>query len=656
MRFFAIAGIAWACGMLPGEAVSETAGGEVATEDESCMPEADGDEVGLLTLARSRSKQQGALQSFEGLPKPKSAIAFAGGGFRAVAVAAATTSGALWALGEGRSLGTLLGGFDMISSISGGSWFSAELIYSPSFVDLIGEMAQTPESAGVIFNDTWITALLQSGANSWKNHSEANSTVSPCLAVSGEVMNQVKSSAGDAKEILVDVCIKYTGRSKLACKAIVNLGWPHLMDAIGGISLKIAEDIFAQTGIPILQDAAQAVYILEDEGGWSWEDVVAALLEKTSGIGPRVSMGSELASWATVNSQIWNAGTSIVTPIDNATAYYYQSDLQQDASATFHVLPSPQNVTPRSYIPARFTVMLGSGTDSQAPYPFCATEDCFGVGLTIQGSNTGSSTSRVLASLGPSFQQAFTESAGRLPVQMVAASSSAAMGAAILNPVTTAVSDECANMATWVSNATDGESWAVAGRTLETGAYREVNQSSIDALAENSVQALIDGAYTDNSGIAWAVSSGATEVLTVLNSGVGSLTPLFQGSGASYGVGFTKQLHFQIFAETATSILDAYSEMPVLQIPVGSNTYLKNMTWGTLNVTTVNNQWFGIREGTTVTLRVLAVTSSEISMAGFTDYYHYGTFLNEMTSTIAYGPNAEAVRTIVDTFYLGGGR
>ena len=47
---------------------------------------------------------------------------------------------------------------------------------------------------------------------------------------------------------------------------------------------------------------------------------------------------------------------------------------------------------------------------------------------------------------------------------------------------------------------------------------RHIDQQAIDALAAAAVHGVIDGAYTEGTGVATAVAAGATEVVVLLNS------------------------------------------------------------------------------------------------------------------------------------------
>lgn len=91
--------------------------------------------------------------------------------------------------------------------------------------------------------------------------------------------------------------------------------------------------------------------------------------------------------------------------------------------------------------------------------------------------------------------------------------------------------------------------------------------------------------------------------------------------------------------------------MPKLQDPPGSSGLVKAIVWGSMDLTTAENKWFGIPAGRQVKLNVISVETNDVSMAFFTDYFLYGTLVNDITSAFAYQANAQAAQTILDDFY-----
>ena len=101
---------------------------------------------------------------------------------------------------------------------------------------------------------------------------------------------------------------------------------------------------------------------------------------------------------------------------------------------------------------------------------------------------------------------------GRLPVARCAAASSAVLAASALSRVASLTAAELgAEVAVWMGREGFGEAQQVVQRLLQgSEAWQEV--------VEQGVRGLMDGGFSDGTGIAMAVASGAREVVVVLNS------------------------------------------------------------------------------------------------------------------------------------------
>ena len=169
---------------------------------------------------------------------------------------------------------------------------------------------------------------------------------------------------------------------------------------------------------------------------------------------------------------------------------------------------------------------------------------------------------------------------------------------------------------------------------------------------------MIDGAFTDNTGIGWAVAAGATEVLALANGEVfesswtQGFSELFAGAATSWGPKAFGGEYFQLFEETEQTFQDAVNSWPSLELASGSSGMLTEIRYGTLPVTTVANEGFGIVAGRAVTLKVVAVTTRGIAMGVSTDYFLYSALVNDITSTFAAPANRDATQEILKSFYL----
>merc|ERR1712072_1308136 len=94
----------------------------------------------------------------------KVALTLEGGGFKSVAVQSGIISGLIAAntRKQGGNVPTtllasgLLSKTELVSSVSGGSWFACELMYSSRFRELIEAMAFDPATAGSQFDKDWV--------------------------------------------------------------------------------------------------------------------------------------------------------------------------------------------------------------------------------------------------------------------------------------------------------------------------------------------------------------------------------------------------------------------------------------------------------------------------------------------------------------------
>merc|ERR1711972_707042 len=93
-----------------------------------------------------------------------------------------------------------------------------------------------------------------------------------------------------------------------------------------------------------------------------------------------------------------------------------------------------------------------------------------------------------------------------------------------------------------------------------------VNQTSVNQLADISVNATVDGGFSDTTGIAYAVAAGSTEVVAYLNYNTPDhLAHLFTGSytidGETYGAN-----PLPVFEQSASDIVSAYAAFPQLAL------------------------------------------------------------------------------------------
>merc|ERR1719487_372470 len=142
-----------------------------------------------------------------------------------------------------------------------------------------------------------------------------------------------------------------------------------------------------------------------------------------------------------------------------------------------------------------------------------------------------------------------------------------------------------------------------------------VTKAAIDRLASAAVHGVIDGGYSDGTGLGIAVAEGAEEVLLVLNSATGCSTcsPFFVEMLCKHGPRPANPLIptvlFPLFETNASEVRSAWSAFHHLTIPDGTK-FLKTFAAGSIQMTTADNRYFGIVGGRNVTVHMIHVCSS----------------------------------------------
>jgi len=609
---------------------------------------------------------------------PHTAATFEGGGFRASAAYTGFIAGMMAATGVG--LEDLMQAFPTLSGNSGGTWFLTSLIYSSSYDDMIARMAKEPARAGAIFNDSFVKPLLELEPLGSEGIPESTyETLAYCyymlmgdLALLEKVpfkkigttaaqhaweaylgtLGRVAKTAAQAKmAVAKSTCKALPAKCKKQAKEALSSTLPPPTEILSEM-VQMAE----ATGIPFIQDSVLLVGFLK-AGGMSWESMVAEVLKKTAGITLDVTLDSAPMTWA--KGKTWHACFSIPTP--------QRGDSEDGMGQSVWVVQDPTaplskfiryNVTSTEagvgsdyelYTPGKFTYLLGGGQKNM-PLPVCGNDDCFGFQQHYFGNAEDDTYTATSPTLGKLFREAFTNGAHSLPVARIAASSSAAMGGADLSAVSASMSGQCYNLATWTSGAPAGKSYEEAAKAKTDAFKTGVTQSAVDKLALAGTGAFLDGGYTDNLGLAWAVSSGATAATVFMNSAnLNNLLQLFGLPGG--GLAPMRQVSFKIFSTSYQEAAKEWDTFPSLAVP-SSSKYLHGITYGTIQTTTQANKWFNISAGIPVTLKVLFVNVTDVSDALFTNYYAYADFLGEVVTSLTSPDNKPAVQDILQDYFM----
>uniref|UniRef100_A0A7S2K7T1 Uncharacterized protein n=1 Tax=Zooxanthella nutricula TaxID=1333877 RepID=A0A7S2K7T1_9DINO len=522
-------------------------------------------------------------------------------------------------------------GIDMLSTNSGGSWFAAALAYSPRFVSVISGMAGDVDNAGKMFHDKVLYAFLgklKGAGPDW---------------IDEDFWQSVASAVGHATDLNV-----------AAGDTTFDPRW--------------------------ILEVLRELMILTD-GSRNWEDFVYALFEHAMGIDTTVPAGSPVNAWA--DGKTWLAGVSLLTPggagagtCTASNAWFCLGDMDMvmgDNRGTTPVVVSRWGSNQTKYYasganrdaqrvmyPAKFSVKLGGGMKQDAEYPFCGpfgdSEVCNSLSFKYASSTGGTVAGGTVSGF-----PWYTEGVGGLSIAGVASASSAFLGAMALQAarhgrleelfdqlvralervgfpkeygdvlIEVLVNVSNTDWAVWTADRpvrpTD-ETMFQAGRSMRSEVSMfagSAPKSLLDQLAKGQLTALIDGGLTDNSGVAHAAASGASEIVAFCD-GMSDLWYHFEGvpPTTSY-VGFMDScpfcgVNFQIFQENYQTTQDEFGRNAKSYTFPGAK-QLVSIVVGTIQATTIERRDLGIAAGKPVTIHVVSV-ESDLGMGGFkyTDY------------------------------------
>jgi len=584
--------------------------------------------AGVLQEAAAGVPQKAAGKYAPSSGQPGVAATFEGGGYLSVGNFVGVVVGLLKA--SGGDLEALFSRFSILSSISGGSWFISQLIYSPRFYDLVTEMAADVNTAAILFNTQYIKPLLTPGNFTKQGEHGIEQCFVDNLPKGGR-----SGDDGDDEPKPISPQIAQTFEKLL--KTLPK----DMKHMVAGLQTTLILLHLVHTGMP------------------TWIDFIQMYFQSSAGIGVSLPLGeTAINNWA--KGKLSLTCTSILTPgiaEENTThpeVYVYKGDREHPSSITYHAA-SPLAFYPK-YTPAKFSVVLGAGIEQPSYLPFCAVPGCFGYVLDYQGSNGGSGTYEATSDLNQTFEEAFEKIAGRLPVSSVSAMASAALGPlATYGSMQLADERACLNWAMWIARAGPAEltsPWR-QGEDVLSAIYddRSIDARLVDKVAKAGLTGFIDGGYTDVNGIGQAVAAGATEVVSFLDGlednelvkqfAINSTDPdtsdtivLFQSPSA---------------AELNFTLRNSFQQI----LPQPGARFLTSISFGTVSCVTADNPWFGIEAGRKVQLHVINVNTKDIWIGATRDYYDYGKLVQEIVMAMNSEENAQLVQCMINKFFLG---
>lgn len=529
------------------------------------------------------------------------ALALEGGGFRAQSVATGFVAGVAANVPTKAGIQKtfvntkILDRFSILSSNSGGSWFASSLIYSSKYLRLVEDMINSPSTSGAQFMQAYID---------------------PWLKASG-----VDSSKFNLAKDIAEYVVK------------------HILGTADEDTIFLLA-YFLATGV-------------------DWNRFVDKLLLSTASINQTLMLGEEaVMEWA--KGKTWLVAHTAVIPSQGKKGILYSNS---DGSCQLTYMDNSTQSELTYMLPAKFSVKLGSGIHSSAPVTYLPTASYVKAHkLKYTATSLYHAESDALGVDGAHGNIA--KFSGLLPVARVTAASSAFLGgAAILGDLVGDLESTIGNadFAPWISTAPDGLAFEVANTLIKQLEYNEshrwigIPNKSVDDFAKAAVHGVIDGGYSDNTGIANAVASGVGEVVVILNSNATGITSLPDVlalfPGGANGSEFQPKVLYPVF-ESPTSA-DLQSQINSFHnLDLGGSEFLRFISVGTVIATTADNFYFGIQGSRAVTLHIINIGSA-LSIGLFENFANYATVIQEIVSVMLAKENAGFVLDTIMPIFLG---
>jgi len=633
----------------------------------------------VATAAATAAPEQPAATAAEEPPyQGKAAMAFAGGGFLSFADFFAAVVGFLnvKASTSGGGLTELFQKFDIIAGNSGGTWFYNSLVYSKSFQEIVQNSAAFPEYAGTLYNTDFQVRWLAY----WRPQATGHD-ISNC----GTLKDDVKGM--NITERFPWITERFPWMNSTDIPSLVQRqGKPptEWMDTLNGLDdalhalpkelhksevdgwrnvrrlrhLPYKEyDKLQKYPLDLGVEYSDFLYqLMLVSDGAHWIDAVQHLLQSAAGIDKREPMGTKKVNpWAKGKTSIMCA--SAITPpgVNDMDRHVAPGPVPQKVviyNSSKQVLTYlGKDSTGNVVQPVRFSVVLGGGVHQNSTMPFCSSSYCktFQPSYNYRGDMVPNNNNTIATN----FAEAFELQAGMIPISSASAASSAAAGYTMIQTQGIVANQNCLELAVWMTNKGKGKSFNSASGLRNRMFATRLTTRQVHEAADSGLMPLVDGGFTDNSAVATSVAAGASEVLSFMDTDYVaeqttekttlSVAPLFQGAPGTAGVIFG--------SPTYAEFMDAFNNFSELAAPANA-AFLKRIKYGSVQCVTVQNEYFGIEAGRTVTLNILSIQTSNISMGtptpGFSSIFEYGTLVQEIVSTLV---DSSATPSIMESFF-----
>mmetsp|Transcript_2672 Transcript_2672/g.2936 ORF Transcript_2672/g.2936 Transcript_2672/m.2936 type:complete len:585 (+) Transcript_2672:43-1797(+) len=543
-------------------------------------------------------------------------IAFGGGGFKSVADQTALTAGLLAVLMKRNDVSCddssssssplansgLYKNVESISSISGGSWFTAHLAYSITYRKMVEEMArklaydgQTREASKIFFNE------YGTRFNSIRYSKEASTDVQKWFQTIENVLQE--------------------------CWA------PHIVTNFIRTMLE-----FSKLGT------------MGREPQPSWYSITKHILGEEIN---QKTLGSEVQEWA--KGKNWNIVTSVTTPSKRFLKFFspFSESFLWVGDADPRKLSystEGDNIAKLIFVPVLFSVVLGNDGSPPAPLPrrvYSVTEK-----LTLRYKWKGwfmDHSEPIETGMQPKMNA--DDSFADMQIVGPVAASSAAIGGLALDKMlarTFSVGLKLSPSVGFACKERDPNLSFVTGQKLVDKLWNKTMLTVEDrnTITEKGVCNFVDGGYTDPLGIATALASGADEIFCVNPTpDLFTVQDIYFKSGNGAKAKVVKEFFppMEIFQGKGGSDPKNFTLAP-------NNKSVKKMHFETIRVKTVENIYFGIKGGIDVTLHIF---SAECDMntiefvAGDANFTDIGDYVEDIMATLALQVNEVCVNKML---------
>mmetsp|Transcript_129472 Transcript_129472/g.413894 ORF Transcript_129472/g.413894 Transcript_129472/m.413894 type:complete len:558 (+) Transcript_129472:42-1715(+) len=550
--------------------------------------------IAAQEIAAGARAQEAAAQSS---PASRSCLALQGGGLRSVAVFTALTSGLMHAAHTSNSPPTLHGSglyakLASLASVSGGSWFAAELIYSERFLNLVEGIAADHKQAAAMFGERW--------TGPWLSVARKDDFFVKVLAkISGEL-----GQVGAAEDLLMAGYFWKTG-----------LTWTNftleLLETTAGI------DMSYTLGHPVMDWAKHKTWLC-------CHTLVAPSSKQSLS---RVHIFDHLEPEASVKSTLEG-----------------DSGLGEFVPATYSiVLGSASARAPVPYV-AETAVPKSARWSYAGPQASCWAS-CCAAGYSAKSAEVGAFANLCegAGSL-PVVSCAAASSA--------AAGSWILSNEPLLDSL---LDDTIGSIAVWQGTGVGHSAFQRPESQVMGLKPSSVNQASVDELAHAGLCAVIDGGNCDDTAIAYAIAAGFTEVVAYISNtntdkNFTKLLELFAGPYTIDGMQH-EGIASPIFQEQAEVVWSSgCAKFTQLEKASGAR-FLQAIVVGTLSAITAENKLWGIHEGVAVIVHVIAVTAAVAP--GGENVHDFDVLVQEVVDTLALNSNSGTVQNTILPWFLG---